>query len=147
MKTIQIPTNCNPYVVVINNHVYTYKAGETAEVPDEVAEVIENHQDIHDALKTPHALIGGSTLIVEANEERTKVITPLNAIRDAWLSGRTVVLPLTQAGYTNVFTLVTGGVRSDNGDFLSALFARVSEIGIELYTIVENGALTYQLLE
>lgn len=42
MKTIQIPTNCNPYIVVINNHVYTYKAGETAEVPDEVAEAIED---------------------------------------------------------------------------------------------------------
>lgn len=42
MKTIQIPTNCNPYIVVINNHVYTYKAGETIEVPDEVAEAIED---------------------------------------------------------------------------------------------------------
>ena len=40
MKTIQIPTNCNPYIVVINNHVYVYKAGQTVEVPDEVAEAI-----------------------------------------------------------------------------------------------------------
>ena len=39
-KTITIPTNCNPYIVVINNHVYTYKAGEAVEVPDEVAEAI-----------------------------------------------------------------------------------------------------------
>lgn len=39
-KTITIPTNCNPYIVVINNHVYTYRAGETVEVPDEVAEAI-----------------------------------------------------------------------------------------------------------
>lgn len=42
MKTIQIPTNKNPFVVVINNTVYVYKAGDTVEVPDEVAEVIEN---------------------------------------------------------------------------------------------------------
>ena len=41
-KTITIPTNCNPYIVVINNHVYTYRAGETIEVPDEVAEAIED---------------------------------------------------------------------------------------------------------
>lgn len=41
-KTITIPTNCNPYIVVINNHVYTYKAGDTVEVPDEVAEAIED---------------------------------------------------------------------------------------------------------
>ena len=41
-KTITIPTNCNPYVIVINNNVYTYKAGDTVEVPDEVAEAIED---------------------------------------------------------------------------------------------------------
>ena len=41
-KTITIPTNCNPYIVVINNHVYAYKAGDTIEVPDEVAEAIED---------------------------------------------------------------------------------------------------------
>lgn len=41
-KTITIPTNCNPYIVVINNHVYSYKAGETIEVPDDVAEAIED---------------------------------------------------------------------------------------------------------
>ncbi len=41
-KTITIPTNCNPYIVVINNHVYAYRAGDTVEVPDEVAEAIED---------------------------------------------------------------------------------------------------------
>lgn len=41
-RIITIPTNCNPYIVVINNHVYVYKAGETVEVPDEVAEAIED---------------------------------------------------------------------------------------------------------
>ena len=41
-KTITIPTNCNPYIVVINNKVYTYKAGSAVEVPDEVAEAIED---------------------------------------------------------------------------------------------------------
>lgn len=42
MKTIQIPMNSNPFTVVINNNVYSYTAGETTEVPDEVAEVIED---------------------------------------------------------------------------------------------------------
>lgn len=41
MKTIQIPTTSNPFIVSINNHVYTYKAGTTVEVPDEVAAAIE----------------------------------------------------------------------------------------------------------
>ena len=42
MKTVHIPTNCNPFIVVINNNVYRYTAGDTADVPDEVAEAIED---------------------------------------------------------------------------------------------------------
>lgn len=42
MKTIQIPTNNNPFIVSINNHVYSYTAGATVEVPDEVAAAIED---------------------------------------------------------------------------------------------------------
>lgn len=42
MKTIQIPMNSNPFTVIINNSVYHYKAGETIEVPDDVAAAIED---------------------------------------------------------------------------------------------------------
>ena len=42
MKTIQIPTTSNPFIVNINNHEYQYRAGETIEVPDEVAAAIED---------------------------------------------------------------------------------------------------------
>lgn len=42
MKTISIPTHNNPFTVIINNREYTYKGGETIEVPDEVAEAIED---------------------------------------------------------------------------------------------------------
>ena len=42
MKTVHIPTNCNPFIVVINNNVYRYTAGDTVDVPDEVAEAIED---------------------------------------------------------------------------------------------------------
>ena len=42
MKTIQIPTNSDPFIVTINNSVYIYAAGETIEVPDEVAAAIED---------------------------------------------------------------------------------------------------------
>jgi hypothetical protein len=41
-KTIVIPKHNNPLTVVINNTVYQYKGGETVEVPDEVAEAIED---------------------------------------------------------------------------------------------------------
>jgi hypothetical protein len=42
-KTVTIPTCRNPFEVTVNNKTYTYTAGETVEVPDEVAEVIEAH--------------------------------------------------------------------------------------------------------
>ena len=42
MKAIQIPKTSNPFIVVINNSAHSYAAGETVEVPDEVAEAIEN---------------------------------------------------------------------------------------------------------
>ena len=42
MKSISIPTHNNPFTVIINNREYTYKGGETIEVPDEVAEAIED---------------------------------------------------------------------------------------------------------
>ena len=42
MKTITIPDYKNPFIVVINNSVYQYKGGETIEVPDDVAEAIED---------------------------------------------------------------------------------------------------------
>lgn len=45
MKTVTIPTCANPFVVIVNGIKYTYPAGATVEVPDEVAEVIEQHEE------------------------------------------------------------------------------------------------------
>ena len=53
MKTIQIPMNSNPFTVVINNKEYRYTAGQTIEVPDEVAEVIENALELVPKPKNP----------------------------------------------------------------------------------------------
>lgn len=41
MKTITIPMADNPIEIIINNQVYVYRAGETVNVPDEVAAAIE----------------------------------------------------------------------------------------------------------
>ena len=41
-RTITIPKNNKPFIVNINNREYIYRGGETVEVPDEVAEVIED---------------------------------------------------------------------------------------------------------
>lgn len=53
MKTIQIPTTSNPFIVNINNNEYQYRAGETAEVPDEVAEAIEDALELVPKPKKP----------------------------------------------------------------------------------------------
>lgn len=45
MTTVTIPTDYNPFVVKVNNVEYFYKAGDTVEVPDEVAEVISRFEE------------------------------------------------------------------------------------------------------
>lgn len=42
-KKIQIPECMNPFVITVNNQMYSYPAGTTQEVPDDVAAVIEHH--------------------------------------------------------------------------------------------------------
>lgn len=41
-KMVTIPENHKPFIVNINNREYIYRGGETVEVPDDVAEVIED---------------------------------------------------------------------------------------------------------
>lgn len=72
MKTIQIPTTSNPFIVNINNTAYQYRAGETAEVPDEVAEAIEDALELEPKPKRYLSkfaqLIGGSLSEVTAED-------------------------------------------------------------------------------
>ncbi|MBR2311329.1 MAG: hypothetical protein IKA47_12500 [Oscillospiraceae bacterium] len=43
-KTIKIPTSMNPFVVIVNGVKHEYPAGETVEVPDHIAEIIEQYE-------------------------------------------------------------------------------------------------------
>ena len=52
-KTVTIPKCRNPFEVTINNKSYSYTAGEIVEVPNEVAEVIEWHEDVHKSMTAP----------------------------------------------------------------------------------------------
>jgi hypothetical protein len=59
-REITIPTCMgNPVVVMINDIKYVYPAGETMEVPDEVATIIEMHEEWHTAM--PPAPSGGGS--------------------------------------------------------------------------------------
>lgn len=44
-KTVTIPSEYNPFKITVNNTEYSYKAGDTVTVPDDVAEVIEHFND------------------------------------------------------------------------------------------------------
>ncbi len=70
-KVVTIPTCRNPYVVIVNNKVYSYTAGETIEVPDEVAEVINVHMGVHEVAKAPQ---GGGSLTDGATKAWQKII-------------------------------------------------------------------------
>lgn len=59
MRTVKIPDCMNPFVVVVNHVEYAYPAGETVEVPDEVAYVIEQHQAYHDFIESSNSGGGG----------------------------------------------------------------------------------------
>lgn len=80
MKTIQIPMNSNPFTVVINNHEYSYTAGETVEVPDEVAAAIEDALELEPKpiryLSNFEMLIDGS--ITELDEKSIEGITTIS---------------------------------------------------------------------
>ena len=81
MKTIQIPTTSNPFIVNINNNAYQYRAGETAEVPDEVAEAIEDALELMPkpkrCLSKVAQYVDGNLFEITANDlEGVTTITP-----------------------------------------------------------------------
>ena len=92
MKTIQIPTNCNPYIVVINNHVYTYKAGETIEVPDEVAEAIEDALELE---PKPERCFGRLAQFVSGS---------ITEVKEAELDG---ITNISRCAFYNYFNLIS----------------------------------------
>lgn len=46
-KTVSIPTCMDPFIVMVNGVKYSFPAGQTVDVPDEVALVIERHHASH----------------------------------------------------------------------------------------------------
>lgn len=69
-KTITIPKNNNPFIVNINNREYIYKGGETVEVPDEVAEVIEAHTEAQPMAQPQHTEVPQASGFAYSSAER-----------------------------------------------------------------------------
>ena len=92
MKTVTIPTCANPFVVIVNGIKYTYPAGATVEVPDDVAAVIEQHDEAHNNPE-PAPVVppfvpstgggGGGLPVVELTTAVTAEPSPLTAEENA----------------------------------------------------------------
>lgn len=83
MKKVTIPTCANPFVVIVNGMKYTYPAGETVEVPDDVAAVIEQHDEAHNNPEPDPVL---PPFTPETGEGHSKVI---DLSKYAWDYGET----------------------------------------------------------
>ena len=66
-KTVIIPDCMNPFEVIVNGKHYSYPAGTTQEVPDDVAAVIEAHEQVHEEQTAPPPSDGGDSLGYVAN--------------------------------------------------------------------------------
>lgn len=73
MKTVKIPTCANPFVVIVNGIKYTYPAGATMEVPDDVAEVIEQHYEAH---RKPASNGGGAKIVFTDSTDNLPIGLP-----------------------------------------------------------------------
>lgn len=117
-KTVTIPKCRNPYVVIVNNKEYAYTAGETIEVPDEVAEVIELHIN---ALHTAKPQATGSSsgamkewqklIDVELTEDVNSVTTSVDAKGNAFEISELffrVYMPAVTGGGTAYFRVGQG---------------------------------------
>ena len=60
MKVVTIPSCANPFEVCVNGKKYTYPAGDTVVVPDEVAVIIEAHNKKHEPVEHNHEAPFGS---------------------------------------------------------------------------------------
>lgn len=73
-KTITIPKNNNPFIVNINNREYIYRGGETVEVPDEVAEVIESYMDAQHIVPQASGSSNGDSLTTIVDMTLTEAV-------------------------------------------------------------------------
>lgn len=142
MKTVKIPESMNPFRVNINGVEYTYPAGTEQKVSNDEAAVIEHHIAMHEELSKQKKTRERTTFCIELDGPQSKVITPLNDIRDAWVAGRPVIMFTDNGAHqTFCFTLVKASV-TENGDFYSAQLSRMSDTGLEVYYIGETGYLS-----
>lgn len=79
---VKIPENMSPFVVIVNGVEYSYPAGTTQMVPEEVAEVIRQHVE---AMPKPVAPSGGGGMVVHFTQ-----IAPMDVEAEPqWVADKT----------------------------------------------------------
>lgn len=119
MKTVTIPTCANPFVVIVNGIKYTYPAGATMEVPDDVAEVIEQHE--------------------EAKPEPAPVAPPFASGASGGESGGGGGLPVVELTTVVVFPETGDGEESELSSTESALLSAAAEKKLPCAIVVPLG--------
>ena len=90
--------------------------------------------------------IGGGVFVVELDWDTSKVITPLNDIRDAWLNSKPIVIFWKEDYVTNMYTFKDGAVDED-GNFSYASFGKLSDFSYVRIAITSDGNFTYTLFD
>lgn len=81
-KIVKIPTSMSPFVVMVNGHKYVYPAGETVEVPDHVAHIIEQHEKCTSTVPAVPATeinmvsAGGKAFVITVSDEGVLAVAP-----------------------------------------------------------------------
>lgn len=165
MKTVTIPTCANPFVVIVNGIKYTYPAGTTVEVPDDVAAVIEQHDEAHNnpepaPVMPPFATgasggesgggsapSGGGLPVLDLTTAfgTTDEPTPLSVEETAIVSAAaTANMPLVVrfsfngVGMSALFNLMYGGI------YIFMLEEAIAKFG---FTLANEGDVWYAILE
>lgn len=59
MREVTIPADTDPYIVIVNTMEYSYPAGETLTVPDEVADIIDQYNAAKPEIPAPMEWVDG----------------------------------------------------------------------------------------
>ncbi len=124
---VKIPENMSPFVVIVNGVEYSYPAGTTQMVPEEVAEVIGQHVE---AMPKPMAPSGGGggagafiVHLIYVDDGPTTVDKTFAEISQAVKSGMDVRLVYEEEDYVSISYLVNW-----EADFM-ARFASIFHTG------------------
>lgn len=120
MKTVTIPNCRNPFVVTVNDQTYSYRAGETVEVPDEVAEIIQTHIDAKPVEKSKETVSTDSTdrkfKLIDTIDFSTEEMAKAGAYVEYAVEGVSEILTV-WTDMVNASTTNSNVILQVNGDF------------------------------